>query len=94
MTASKEALVEDDRYGIFITELNGKFHVEHRYRPEPNVDEPSTFDENELVRHAVGDANTREEAEQLKQEYLEKLRIARENEDDEDGELDIYSILR
>ncbi len=85
-----------DTTGVVIREETGKFFiVEHRYLPTPNLDEPTSFDEQSIVTHQVGIAATREEAETLKAKYLEQLEIEAEKEDDEDeGGLDIHSILR
>ena len=71
-------------FGVSIREVNGKFLVEHRYMPKPTVEEPSTFDDEVIDK--VGEANTREEAERIKQNYENELAI--ESEKDEDGDDD------
>jgi len=37
--------MEDARRGVYIRKSNGKFRVEHRYMPTPDIDQPSTFDD-------------------------------------------------
>ena len=70
------------RWGVYIKEHNGKFRVEHHYMPKPDVEQPTTFDDE--VTRTVGEAGSREEAERIKQEYENKLSIESENETDED----------
>jgi hypothetical protein len=35
----------EDRWGVYVREINGKFRVEHRYMAKPNIEEPTTFDD-------------------------------------------------
>jgi hypothetical protein len=75
-------MAEDVRWGVYVRELNGKFLVEHRYMPTPDIEQPTTFDD--IVTRKVGEAKTREEAERIKQEY--ESRLANEAEKEEDDE--------
>ena len=52
--------------------------------PEPDVEQPSTFDDE--VTKTVGEAETLEEAERIKLEYENKLAIEAEEENDEDDD--------
>lgn len=74
----------ETRWGVSIREVNGKFRVEHRYMPKPNIEEPTTFDD-EMTR-TVGEAGTREDAERIKLDYEHSLLL--EAEKDEEGEQD------
>jgi hypothetical protein len=62
-------------------EDNGTFRVDHHYMPKPNVEQPTAFDDE--VTSTVGEAETREEAERIKQEYENKLSIQAEKEDED-----------
>ena len=76
-----EALRSAEPWGIYIEEQNAKFRVKHHYTPTPNPDEPTTFDDE--VIETIGEAETREGAEKIKQEYEAKLAEAAD-EDRED----------
>lgn len=82
--AAAKAAPASASWGVYIRERNGKFRVEHRYMPEPDVEQPSTFDDE--VTKTVGEAETLEEAERIKLEYENKLAIEAEEENDEDDD--------
>jgi hypothetical protein len=77
-----------DNPGVYIRSHNGKFHVEHRYMPTPDINHPSSFNEEEIVTVAVGTADTREEAERIKQKYEKKLEIKAQKEESQDDDVD------
>ncbi len=75
----------DDRWGVYISERNGKyFRVEHRYAATQIPDEPTTFDD--VVTQTIGIAETKEEAERIMKEYETKLKIESEHREEEDEE--------
>ncbi|HWZ99643.1 MAG TPA: hypothetical protein VN025_17935 [Candidatus Dormibacteraeota bacterium] len=79
---NNDELTEEISRGVSITKQKNKFVVYHRYQPKPDVQQPTTFDDEVITK--VGEADTIEKAEKIKREYEKKLSEAAEDEEDDD----------